>query len=160
MLPTMMSQPSRASGSLGGMRPNRARNQLPMMRTMSRQKNTTTAASVPVCVIAVKAAPGSCADGRNSPKMRRCELEAIGRNSVSPWTKPRMIASRSMGAFQPCRTDTGARHPSGDSVGAEQVGEHALPEDERVDGHTLVDAVEHAREVEVGGQAQRREAVA
>ena len=84
MLPMMISQPIFASGSLRGMRPASAWNHRLMMRTMSRQKNSTTAASVPICVIAVKAAPGSCAPGRNSPRMRRCALDDTGRNSVSP----------------------------------------------------------------------------
>ncbi len=57
--PTMMSQPMRASGSLRGTRPKSDPNQCDTMRTMSRQKNTTTAVSVPSCVIAVNAAPGS-----------------------------------------------------------------------------------------------------
>src|SRR5690625_6104762 len=43
--------------------------------------------------MAVKAAPGSPPPGSRSPTMRRCALEEIGRNSVSPWTTPRMIAS-------------------------------------------------------------------
>lgn len=37
---------------------------------------------MPIWVIAVKVAPGSVALGRNSPTMRRCALELIGRNSV------------------------------------------------------------------------------
>ena len=52
-----------------------------------------TAASVPSWVMAVNVAPGSECDGRNSPTMRRWALEEIGRNSVRPWTRPRMIAS-------------------------------------------------------------------
>ncbi|GHB94501.1 hypothetical protein GCM10010348_12560 [Streptomyces anthocyanicus] len=47
-----------------------------------------TAASVPICVIAVKAAPGSC-QPENAAVSRRCALEDTGRNSVSPWTSPR-----------------------------------------------------------------------
>jgi hypothetical protein len=43
-----------------------------------------TAASVPSCVMAVKVAPGSVADGRNSPTMRKCALDEIGKNSVRP----------------------------------------------------------------------------
>ena len=92
----MMSQPMRASGSLRGARPTSERNHWPMMRTMSRQKNTTTAASVPICVMAVNAAPGSSAAGRNMPRMRRCALDEIGRNSVSPCAIPRMMASKIM----------------------------------------------------------------
>ena len=38
-----------------------------MMRTISRQKNTMTAASVPICVIAVNAAPGVLRDGQELP---------------------------------------------------------------------------------------------
>src|SRR5690606_16986485 len=52
-----------------------------------------TAVSVPIWVIAVNAAPGSAPPGRSSPTMRRCALEEIGRNSVSPWTRPRTTAS-------------------------------------------------------------------
>src|SRR5690625_270554 len=52
-----------------------------------------TASSVPIWVMAVKAAPGSAAPGKNSPTMRRCAEEEIGRNSVRPWTRPRIIAS-------------------------------------------------------------------
>jgi hypothetical protein len=60
---------------------------------MSRRKKMITASSVPICVIAVNVAPGSCADGRNSPAIRRWALDEIGRNSVNPWMRPRMIAS-------------------------------------------------------------------
>ena len=56
-------------------------------------RTRTTAASVPICVIAVNAAPGSSPDGRNVPTMRRWALEEMGRNSVSPSTMPRMSAS-------------------------------------------------------------------
>ena len=37
-----------------------------------------TASSVPICVIAVKVAPGSLALGKNSPARRRCALDEIG----------------------------------------------------------------------------------
>jgi hypothetical protein len=57
--PTMMSHPMRASGSLRGTLPVNDPNQCETMRTMSRQKKTTTAVSVPSWVIAVNAAPGS-----------------------------------------------------------------------------------------------------
>ena len=50
---------------------------------------------------AVKAAPGSCAFGRNSPRIRRCALEEIGRNSVRPCTRQRMIASSTLGICLP-----------------------------------------------------------
>lgn len=42
-----------------------------------------TAASVPIWVMAVNAAPGSCQPA-NAAVSRRCALEEIGRNSVSP----------------------------------------------------------------------------
>src|SRR5690606_35457475 len=54
----------------------------------------TTASSVPSWVIAVNVAPGSVAEGSTSPRMRRCALDEIGRNSVRPWTRPRTSASR------------------------------------------------------------------
>ncbi len=115
--PTMMSHPMRASGSLRGTRPASERNQRPMMRTMSRQKKTTTAASVPICVIAVKAAPGSCAAGMRAPTIRRWALEETGRNSVSPWTSPRMMASMSMSAFR-------WRSGEGDAAASDSSGQY------------------------------------
>ena len=72
--------------------------------------------------------PGSCALGRNSPRMRRCALDETGRNSVRPWTSPRMMASRRCIARL--------------SVRAEKVGQHALAEHEGVERHALVDAVD------------------
>ena len=100
MVPMMISQPRRTSGSSLGMftacapllEP-KCRNHRPMMRTMSLRKYRITASSVPSCVMAVNVAPGSVADGRNSPAMRRWALEEMGRNSVRPWMSPRMIAS-------------------------------------------------------------------
>ena len=47
-------------------------------------KYTSTATSVPICVIAVKVAPGSLAEGRNSPAIRRCALEEIGKKLSGP----------------------------------------------------------------------------
>ncbi len=93
IVPMMMSQPIRASGSLRGTLPPSDRNHALMTLTIVPQKYTRTAVSVPICVMAVKVAPGSSAEGRNSPMIRRCALEEIGRNSVSPWTIPRMMAS-------------------------------------------------------------------
>ncbi len=89
--PTMMSQPIRASGSPRGTLPTSDRAQARMIRAMSRAKNRTTAASVPSWVTAVKEAPGSFPV--SSPTTRRCALEEMGRNSVRPWTMPRMTAS-------------------------------------------------------------------
>ena len=40
----------------------------------------------------MKAAPGS-SQPSSAGTMRRCPLEEIGRNSVSPWTRPRTMAS-------------------------------------------------------------------
>ena len=91
--PRMMNQPIRASGSLRSIRPVSESAQCLMMRTMSRQKKMITAVSVPSCVMAVNAAPGSPPPGRNSPTMRRCAEEDTGRNSVRPCTRPRIIAS-------------------------------------------------------------------
>ncbi len=76
MLPMMISQPIRASGSLRGTLPNSERNHCATMRTMSRQKNTTTAASVPICVIAVNAAPGSSA--RRQERAEDAQMRAGG----------------------------------------------------------------------------------
>jgi hypothetical protein len=101
IVPMMMSQPIRASGSLRGTLPTSDCAHRPMMRPIVRRKYSSTAVSVPIWVMAVKVAPGSVADGRNSPTMRRCALEEMGRNSVSPWIRPRKIASNTcMGAFQ------------------------------------------------------------
>src|ERR1041385_5508106 len=49
-----------------------------------------TAASVPSWQTAENAAPGS-SQPSNAGTMRRCALDEIGRNSVSPCTIPRMI---------------------------------------------------------------------
>ena len=53
----------------------------------------TTASIVPSWVTAVNAAPGS-SQPANAGTMRRCAVLEIGRNSVSPCTIPRTIASR------------------------------------------------------------------
>ena len=50
-------------------------------------------------MIAVKAAPGSFALGRNSPKMRKCALDEIGKNSVNPCNSPRKSASSKLTKF-------------------------------------------------------------
>ena len=59
----------------------------------SRAKNTSTAASVPSCSTAVKAAPGS-GHPRSAGTRRRCAVEEMGRNSVIPCTAPSRAASR------------------------------------------------------------------
>jgi len=69
------------------------------MRRMSWRKYSSTAVSVPIWVIAVKAAPGSPPEGSSGPRIRRWALEEIGRNSVSPWTRPRIVASSHMFAL-------------------------------------------------------------
>ncbi len=51
-----------------------------------------TAVSVPICVTAVKAAPGS-SQPNSWDRISRCALDEIGRNSVRPWTMPRTMAS-------------------------------------------------------------------
>ena len=61
------------------------------MRPMSRAKYSSTAASVPNWVTAVKDAPASVPK-KISDTMRRCPDEEIGRNSVRPCTAPRTIA--------------------------------------------------------------------
>ena len=59
---------------------------------MSRAKYTSTAASVPSWLTAVKAAPGSLP--KNTPDtMRRWADEEMGRNSVSPCTIPSTTTS-------------------------------------------------------------------
>src|SRR5690625_2760600 len=53
----------------------------------------TTASSVPIWLTAVKAAPGS-GQLKKAANTRRWALEETGRNSVSPWMRPRTTASR------------------------------------------------------------------
>lgn len=93
MEPMMISHPIRTSGSECGTLPTMALHHWLIIRVMSRQKYNNTANSVPICVMAVKAAPGSAAPGKNSPTTRKWAEDEIGKNSVSPWTMPRMIAS-------------------------------------------------------------------
>ena len=68
---------------------------------------------MPIWVIAVNAAPGS-SQPKAAPTIRRCALEEIGRNSVSPWTTPRTTASnqpmRSADAGDGGRTAGRRRH--------------------------------------------------
>jgi hypothetical protein len=64
-----------------------------MIVTMSRQKYTTTAASVPIWMMAVKNAPGSSPGSMSSPTMRTCAEDEIGRNSVSACTIPSTAAT-------------------------------------------------------------------
>ena len=56
-----------------------------------------TAAIVPSWMTAVKAAPGSSQPAK-AGTIRRCAVLEIGRNSVSPWTIPRTIASSALTA--------------------------------------------------------------
>ena len=63
-----------------------------MIRTRSRQKKITTASIVPSWMTAVKSAPGS-SQPTKAGTMRRWAVLETGRNSVSPWTIPRMMAS-------------------------------------------------------------------
>jgi len=109
-LPRMTSQPIRASGSLRGTLPDSDWTQRETIRAMSRQKYSSTAASVPSWMIAVKRAPGSPPVPSSSPTMRMCALEEMGRNSVSPWTRPRMRALRkSMRPFSSCAAGRAGR---------------------------------------------------
>ncbi len=87
--------------------------------------------------------------------MRMCALDETGRNSVSPWTSPRMTALRSPWSFHVMRGL--ARGAVSRCAAGPQ---HALPEHQRVERDALVDAVEHAGEVQVRRQLQRGEAVA
>src|SRR5690606_6460824 len=53
--------------------------------------------------MAVNAAPGSTPEGRKGPRMRRCALDEIGRNSVRPCTRPSSAASsQPMDEFMLC----------------------------------------------------------
>src|SRR6185437_6206164 len=97
-------------------------------------------------MIAVKAAPGSSPVPSSSPTMRMWALEDTGRNSVSPCTRPRISAlTKSIALFR--------------SVGGQKVAQHGTAEHERVQRNPLVDAMEHRREIDVGRQFERREAV-
>ena len=59
---------------------------------ISCRKKISTAASVPSWVTAVNAAPGS-SQPSSAGTIRWCALDEIGRNSVSPCTIPRTMAS-------------------------------------------------------------------
>ena len=59
---------------------------------ISCRKKISTAASVPSWVTAVNAAPGS-SQPSSAGTIRWCALEEIGRNSVSPCTIPKTMAS-------------------------------------------------------------------
>src|SRR4051812_9804017 len=68
-----------------------------------------TAAMVPSWTTAVNAAPGSSRP-RKAGTIRRWAVLEIGRNSVSPWTMPRMIAWAVV--TQPCQRGSRARIPA------------------------------------------------
>ena len=93
-VPSTMYQPSRASSSRRFGRSGTLSSHARAIRMRSARKYRSTAAIVPSCVTAVNAAPGS-SQPRNAGTMRRCPVLEIGRNSVSPWTIPRTIASSS-----------------------------------------------------------------
>ena len=59
-----------------------------------------TASSVPIWMTAVNAAPGS-PQPNSSGKIRRCAELEIGRNSVSPWSRPRKTALRKSSTCAP-----------------------------------------------------------
>ena len=104
--PTMIIQPRRTScGELPGisLRITTLDSQAAAIRKISFLKYMSTASSVPICVIAVKVAPGSLALGKNSPARRRCALEEIGRNSVRPCSNPRKRASNMAEVSHPHR---------------------------------------------------------
>src|SRR5919202_1002147 len=62
----------------------------------SRQKNETTASTVPVCIAASKESPNrSWSNPRKYCARSKCPELEIGRNSVSPCTTPKNIASMS-----------------------------------------------------------------
>ncbi len=83
----------------------RLRSHTPVIRRMSRQKKISTASMVPSWMTAVNAAPGSCQPASFGTMSRCAELE-IGRNSVSPWTMPRMTASKTFTVGQLRASDT------------------------------------------------------
>src|SRR5699024_4899885 len=66
-----------------------------------------------ICVIAVKAAPGSL-DPISSPTIRRCADDEIGKNSVRPWTRPRTIASHAFTSGHSTQRPRGVPHPRAD----------------------------------------------
>ena len=82
-----MYQPKRASNVRRSSGRRSERPQLLAIHHRSRAKCTTTAAAVPSCTTAVKAAPGS-GQPIMAGTIRRCAVDEIGRNSVSPWTIP------------------------------------------------------------------------
>src|SRR3954449_2413807 len=96
----MMYQPIRARGSERSDGSRNARRNVVRICHRSLRKNSRTAASVPSCVTAVNAAPGS-SQPKMDAAMRWWALEEMGKNSVRPCTRPRTIASK---AFMRSRT--------------------------------------------------------
>ena len=87
IVPKIMSQPMRARGLSSAaisFRRMACWNQARTIAAMSLRKKISTANSVPICVIAVKRAPGSFAPSKNSPTIRMWALDEIGKNSVRP----------------------------------------------------------------------------
>ena len=107
MVPRMTYQPIFASWSRRRSGRTSERAQVLMMRAMSCRKYTMTAASVPICVTAVNAAPGS-PQPKICDRTRMCALEEIGRNSVRPWTTPRTMASNQLTRRGPPRREAQA----------------------------------------------------
>jgi hypothetical protein len=91
IVPTMMYQPMRASSEDRRLGSRRDRSHVIATRQRSWRKYTRTASIVPNCVTAVNAAPGSSQPMR-AGTMRRCPDDEMGRNSVSPCTRPRTMA--------------------------------------------------------------------
>ena len=95
---TISSHASLASGS-ARLRLERLRTQAPTSRTISRQKYSTTATNVPRCratsnvLLSSGFSSRKCQLNSQGTSSRWPELE-MGRNSVRPWTMPRMIACR------------------------------------------------------------------
>src|SRR5918998_2682389 len=90
-VPRIRYQPRRASSSERRPRSRREASQARAMRTRSSRKYRTTAAIVPSWMTAVNAAPGSSQPAK-AGTIRRWPLLEIGKNSVSPWTRPRTMA--------------------------------------------------------------------
>lgn len=79
----MISQPSRASGCPRQSFLYREKNHATRTCPIFFAKYRMTASSVPIWVTAVNAAPGS-SHPASAAVIRRCALDEIGRNSVSP----------------------------------------------------------------------------
>ena len=85
IVPTPIIQPRRASVVVASFPRRRSAHIAARIRTISRQKYESTAASVPTCNTAVNAAPGS-SQPSIAGTIFKCAVLLIGINSVSPCT--------------------------------------------------------------------------